>query len=246
MVDYDLAYYDYWKEYKQTGDPDIRNFFIEEHYNLVNFIAGRIHKGLPNHVELDDLISHGTFGLMDAIEKFDPDKNIKFETYASTRIQGSILDELRAGDWVPRSVRSKQKAVDKKRAEMEAVMGATVSSKDIADELGWEDGEVSKTLHRSAAVLSIDQSHGDMDGTSVSYSETLATQDDGNSDLHQTLSNSVSEGLSDLDDKERVVVTLYYYENLTLQDIGTVLGVTESRVCQIHSKALLSMFDDLQ
>ena len=245
-MDYDLAYYDYWVDYKKTSDPDIRNFFIEEHYKLVNFIANRIHKGLPNHIDLDDLISHGTFGLMDAIEKFDPDKGIKFETYASTRIQGSILDELRAGDWVPRSVRSKQKAVDKKRAEMEAAMGATVTSKDIADELGWEDGEVSQALHKSASILSIDQSHGDSEGMSISYAETLSTQDDGNSDLHQTLTASMSTGIESLDDKERTVVTLYYYENLTLQEIGTVLGVTESRVCQIHSKALLTMFDDLQ
>lgn len=245
MVDYDLAYYDYWKEYKKTGDPDIRNFFIEEHYKLVNFIAGRIHKGLPNHVELDDLISHGTFGLMDAIEKFDPDKGIKFETYASTRIQGSILDELRAGDWVPRSVRSKQKAIERKRMELEAAMGTSASIGEIADELGWEDSEVSSALHRSSPVLSIDQRQGVEYGES-SYAETISTVDDGNSDLHHTLTLSMTSGITELDDKERVVVTLYYYENLTLQEIGTVLGVTESRVCQIHSKALLSMFDDLQ
>jgi RNA polymerase sigma factor for flagellar operon FliA len=234
-----------WIEFKRTGDIRLRNELIENYYKLVSYIASKIHRGLPAHVSKDDLISHGTIGLMDAVEKFDPNKGVKFETYATTRIQGSILDELRASDWVPRSVRSKQKQIEKQRLELEGLMGQSPSVSEIADGLGWENSEVSKTLYSSYPIMSINQNINSDEGAQ-SYAEQITTGDDGNSDLLFLLSHGMSLGIAGLEDKERAVVTLYYYENLTLQQIGVILGVTESRVCQIHSKALVLMAEDLE
>lgn len=227
-----------WRKYKRTGDISARNAIISHHYKLVSTIAAKIHPRLPPHIERDDLISYGTVGLFDAVEKYDPDRGIKFETYASTRIQGSILDEIRSQDWVPRSVRSRQKQVERKRLELEAAMGHQVSTQDIADDLGWDEQQVSKVLFDSSAIRSMNASYDAGSSEGGTLQDYLISHDDGNSDLLKNLAAQMREGIEGLPDKERTVIALYYWEGLTLQEIGVMLGVTESRVCQIHSKAL--------
>lgn len=230
-----------WHNYKRTGKQRYRNEIISHYYKLVNTIAAKMQPRLPPHIERDDLISYGTIGLFDAVEKYDPDRGIKFETYASTRIQGSILDEIRSQDWVPRSVRSKQKVIERKRTEMEAAMGHRVSTQEVATDLGWEEQQVSKVLFDSSSIRSMQASIGPQSGADTNLTtveDYIISPDDGNSDLHQSLAVDMKDNIEKLPVKERTVVTLYYYESLTLQEIGVMLGVTESRVCQIHSKAL--------
>ncbi len=233
---------DTWLKFKETNDLSIRNELIIYYYGMVGYIANRIYRGLPSHVEKDDLISFGTLGLFDAIEKYDPNRGIKFETYATTRIQGSILDELRAADWVPRSIRSKQKAIEKKRKELELLMGQAPSMKSIADELGLDNSEVANTISSSSPILSINRHISNNENEKSEIAETIYSLEE-ISDLHQTLNDAMVIGIEKIEEKERIVITLYYYEGMTLQEIGLILGVTESRVCQIHSKALISILN---
>ncbi|HET7523379.1 MAG TPA: RNA polymerase sigma factor WhiG [Acidimicrobiales bacterium] len=237
-----------WVEYKQTGDTRIRDQLIVRYSPLVKFVAGRVSAGLPHSIDQSDLVSYGMFGLIDAIEKFDTDRQIKFETYAITRIKGAIIDELRSIDWVPRSVRAKARVVEQAYASLEASLGRAPSDEEVANELQISEGELQQIFGQISyiGIVALDEviSGGGGDrGESATLGDTLADRGDGPmaafevEEMKQILAGAINR----LGDREKIVLSLYYYENLTLAQIGKVLGVTESRVCQIHTKAIMQL-----
>ena len=237
-----------WVEYKQTGDARIRDQLIVRYSPLVKFVAGRVSAGLPHSIDQSDLVSYGMFGLIDAIEKFDTDRQIKFETYAITRIKGAIIDELRSIDWVPRSVRAKARAVEQAYASLEASLGRAPSDAEVAAELQISENDLQQIFGQISyiGIVALDEviSGGSGDrGESSTLGDTLADRGDGPmaafevEEMKQILAGAINR----LGDREKIVLSLYYYENLTLAQIGKVLGVTESRVCQIHTKAIMQL-----
>jgi RNA polymerase sigma factor for flagellar operon FliA len=237
-----------WVEYKHTGDARIRDQLIVRYSPLVKFVAGRVSAGLPHSIDQSDLVSYGMFGLIDAIEKFDTDRNIKFETYAITRIKGAIIDELRSIDWVPRSVRAKARAVEQAYASLEASLGHAPSDAEVASELQISEGELQQIFGQISyiGIVALDEvisGGGGGRGESATLGDTLADRGDGPmaafevEEMKQILAGAINR----LGDREKIVLSLYYYENLTLAQIGKVLGVTESRVCQIHTKAIMQL-----
>jgi RNA polymerase sigma factor for flagellar operon FliA len=211
-----------WDDYKRTGDKRLRDRLILTYAPLVKYVAGRLGTGLPAHVDEGDLVSYGLLGLMNAIERFDPHRDTKFETYAISRIKGSIIDELRSMDWVPRSVRSRA------REFQDSLTQISRSSVAALDEL-W----------------TISSSGGD----TVSLIDTLQdpNADDPSTEMTRTeVREALAGAIGKLPDRERTVITLYYYDELTLREIGEVLGVTESRVSQLHTKAILRLKAKLQ
>jgi RNA polymerase sigma factor for flagellar operon FliA len=244
---------DVWSEYKRTGDRRLRDRLIVRYSPLVKFVAGRVSTGLPRSIEQADLISYGMFGLIDAIEKFDTSRNIKFETYAILRIKGAIIDELRSIDWVPRSVRARARSVEQAYAALGASLGRPPTDREVADELDISEAELQRTFGQISYVnlVALDEvvSGGraeDADGATLA--DTIADPGDGptapfdREEMKQILAGAVNR----LGDREKIVLTLYYYESMTLAQIGEVLGVTESRVCQIHTKAVMQLRARLQ
>ncbi|MFE0460174.1 RNA polymerase sigma factor WhiG [Kitasatospora sp. NPDC058965] len=237
-----------WRAYKTTGDQRLREQLILHYSPLVKYVAGRVGVGLPANVEQADFVSSGVFGLIDAIEKFDPDRAIKFETYAISRIRGAIIDELRALDWIPRSVRQKAKAVERTYAALEARLRRTPHEPEVAAEMGIALEELHAIFSQLslANVVALDEllhPAGD-GGERLSLMDTLVDTGAENPvevaedrELRKLLAGAVAT----LPDREKTVVTLYYYEGLTLAEIGQVLGVTESRVSQIHTKSVLQL-----
>src|SRR5918992_118384 len=237
-----------WDEYKQEGSSDARDQLILHYSPLVKYVAGRVAVGLPANIEQADLISYGIFGLIDAIEKYDRGRGIKFETYAISRIRGAIIDELRAIDWVPRSVRFKAREVEKAYASLENKLKRPPSDAEIADEM---DVSIEKLNHiytqlSTVSLIALDELmsvEGDK-GDKMSLLETLEdTKTAGPVDSVEAEEMKVilADAINRLPEREKIVVTLYYYEGLTLAEIGQVLGVTESRVCQMHTKAVLAL-----
>ena len=237
---------DLWQQYKLNNDLAAREKLIEQYIPLVQYIAGRIAIHLPDNVEFNDLISYGIFGLMDAVDKFDLERDIKFETYASVRIRGGIMDGLRATDWIPRSVRTKAKQIDQTIMKLEHQFGRTPTDQEIAAALDMTLDKYHETVDqvRSIALLSLDDQI-----TSDSYSESITlldTLDDPTAAVDQELVDQetlqeLAAAVDQLDERERLVVSLYYHEGLTLKEIGHVLEVSESRVSQIHSKAIRTL-----
>jgi len=235
-----------WAQYKRTRSRDLRDKLIIQYSPLVKYVAGRVAVGLPQSVDQGDLVSYGVFGLIDAIEKFDLGRGYKFETYAIARIKGAILDELRSIDWVPRSVRSKARAVEKAYAKLEAANHRAPTDAEVAAEMGLSEKQLQTTLSQISfvGVAALDEmlSGGDR-GESVTLGDTVADTHEGPmgvyevEEMRQTLAHSINQ----MPEREKIVLTLYYYEGLTLAEIGRVLGVTESRVCQIHTKAVLQL-----
>jgi RNA polymerase sigma factor FliA len=210
----------------------------------VKYVASRVATGLPSSVEQSDLVSYGMFGLIDALKKFEPGRGNKFETYAIPRIKGAIIDELRAMDWVPRSVRFKQREIEKALADLEAMLKRQPTERELADRLGVSLAELHEVITQISfvSVLALDEtiSVGQDRGEQVSLIDTLA---DRGLDPTQGVESQETRGLlaaaiNSLSEREKIVVTLYYFEGLTLNEIGGILGVTESRVCQIHTKAV--------
>jgi len=202
---------------------------------------------MPHNVEFDDLVGFGTFGLLDAIEKFDPEKNVKFKTYAVTRIRGAIFDELRSIDWVPRSVRQKTKELEETIGSLEAQLGRTATDQEIAQALGMTEDEFLKTMMRisGTSILSLNDVwfSGD-ENDKVSIGESIEAPSSLNPDIiveKDEIRRIIIEAINELPDKEKKVLVLYYYEDLTLKEIGQVLEVTESRVSQLHTKAILRL-----
>lgn len=236
-----------WLAYKKTRDPKIRETFIKQYAPLVKYVAGKVAVGMPHNVEFDDLVGFGTFGLLDAIEKFDPGKNVKFKTYAVTRIRGAIFDELRSIDWVPRSVRQKTRELEEAIGSLEAQLGRTATDQEIAQALGITEEEFLRTMMRisGTSILSLNDVwfSGD-ENDKVSIGESIEAPSSLNPDViveKDEIRRIIIEAINELPDKEKKVLVLYYYEDLTLKEIGQVLDVTESRVSQLHTKAILRL-----
>ncbi len=236
-----------WREYRRTRDERIRQRLILTYAPLVKYVAGRLGSGLPAHVDDEDLVSYGLLGLIGAIERYEPDRDIKFETYAISRIKGAIIDELRAMDWVPRSVRSRARDIERAIGELEARLGRAPTDEEISRKLGISEDELDESLAEISrtSIAALDElwtvSSG---GDQVALIDTIedAHGPSPESALAQTeLKEMVAESIARLPEREKLVVTLYYYEELTLREIGEVLGVTESRVSQLHTKAILRL-----
>jgi RNA polymerase sigma factor FliA len=239
---------DLWAEYKADGRREIRDRLIVHYSPLVKYVAGRVAVGLPQNIEQADLVSYGIFGLIDAITKFDTSRNIKFETYAITRIKGAIIDELRTIDWVPRSVRSKARAVEKAYAKLEALLLRTPSDAEVAAEMGVSEDDLQLIFTQISFVglVALDEvlsSGSGQRGDSVTLGDTIADRGDGPVAAFEVeeMKLILTAAMNRLADREKIVLSLYYYEGLTLAEIGEILGVTESRVCQIHTKAVLQL-----
>ena len=236
-----------WREYKGEATKEVRERLILHYSPLVKFVAGRVAAGLPQNIEQADLVSYGIFGLIDAIDKFDPERGFKFETYAISRIKGAIIDELRSIDWVPRSIRSKARSIERAYSKLENELQRTPGDDEVADELEMTESELAQTLSQISFVglVALDELltvGGERSGSST-LGDTVADR------AHDPVAafelgemkHVLADAINRMPDRERLVLTLYYYEALTLSEIGDVLGVTESRVCQIHTKAILQL-----
>lgn len=236
-----------WGSYKTTGDPNVRQQLIVLYSPLVKYVAGRVAVGLPQHVDSADLVSYGIIGLIDAIDRFDMSRAVKFETYAIPRIRGAIIDELRAIDWVPRSVRAKARAVEQAYSSLEASMHHTPSDAEVAVEMGMSERDLQEILRQVSfvGVAALDEvfMFGGDRTERTTLGDTIADATAGPVAMFEDkeAKEILGHAIAKLGDRERTVLSLYYYENLTLAEIGEILGVTESRVCQIHTKAVLQL-----
>lgn len=235
-----------WTDYKRTGARQLRDRLIVQYSPLVKYVAGRVSVGLPQSIEQSDLVSYGIFGLIDAIDKYDTERGIKFETYAIARIKGAIIDELRSIDWVPRSVRAKARSVEKAYTKLEGTLLRTPTDEEVAAELQISPGDLQQIFAQISFVglVALDEVvSGNAERESTTFGETLADRSEGPmaafevEEMKQILAGAINR----MGEREKIVLTLYYYEGLTLAEIGQVLGVTESRVCQIHTKAVLQL-----
>ena len=235
-----------WAAYKAAPTQQLRDRLIIQYSPLVKYVAGRVGVGLPQNVEQSDLVSYGVFGLIDAIEKFDLDRGYKFETYAMNRIKGAILDELRSIDWVPRSVRSKARSLERAYAELEAQHHRAPTDDEVAEKLGVTEQQFQNTLSQISfvGVAALDEMlAGGERGESVTLGDTVADTNEGPMGVYEVeeMRQILADSINRMPEREKIVLTLYYYEGLTLAEIGRVLNVTESRVCQIHTKAVLQL-----
>ena len=244
---------DLWRRYKDDRDEKARERLVLAYAPLVKYVAGRMSSGLPSHVEESDLISYGLLGLISAIERFEPEREIKFETFAITRIKGSIIDELRSLDWVPRSVRTKAREIEKANAKLEHRLHRAPTDQEMAKELGVEIEDFQDSLVRisNSSVVALDElwTVSDSSGDQVSLLDTIQDPQaaDPATEMDTTeMKDRLADAIARLPEREKLVVALYYYENLTLREIGEVLGVTESRVSQLHTKAVLRLKSRLQ
>jgi RNA polymerase sigma factor FliA len=244
---------DLWRRYKGEGDAGARERLVVAYSPMVKFVAGRLGAGLPSHVDDADLISYGLMGLIGAIERFEPERGIKFETFAMTRIRGAIIDELRSLDWVPRSVRSRAREIEAAQAKLEHTLQRAPSEAELAKELGIDEEELQTSLLEIAnsSVYALDElwTVSDSSGDQVSLLDTISdprAEDPQESLASSEVKDRLTEAIASLPEREQLVVALYYYENLTLREIGEVLGVTESRVSQLHTKAVMRLKSGLQ
>ncbi|MCU1677862.1 MAG: polymerase, sigma 28 subunit, SigD/FliA/WhiG [Frankiales bacterium] len=247
-ADVDEALGKLWREFKDTKEHELRERLILHYSPLVKYVAGRVGVGLPPNIEQADLVSYGIFGLIDAIEKFDLSRAIKFETYAISRIKGAIIDELRAIDWIPRSVRYKAREVEKAYAALEGRLHRTPTETEVAEELGisLEDLHAIFSQVSFVNVVALDEllNVGGEKGDKLSLVDTLEdtkAEDPVAAFETEETKYLLARAINTLPEREKIVVTLYYYEGLTLAEIGQVLGVTESRICQMHTKAVLQL-----
>jgi RNA polymerase sigma factor for flagellar operon FliA len=234
-----------WRRFKATEDQGAREGLILHFSPLVKFVAGRVASGLPSSVDRSDLISDGIFGLIDAIDKFDPERGVKFETYAINRIRGAILDELRALDWAPRSLRARARELDRSYSELEHRFQRPPTDEELAAHMDVPVEELQNTMAEvsSAGLVALDEllapgrdstTVGDLLPDPKGVDPAAAYQEE---EVKRVLADAINR----LVERDRLVLTLYYYEGLTLAEIGDVLGVTESRVCQIHTKSVMSL-----
>lgn len=229
-----------WEQYSVTQSPEIKDKLIIHYASLVNYIAGRLNMYLGQNVEYDDLVGYGVFGLIDAIDKFDLTKEVKFETYASLRIRGAIIDHMRKMDWVPRSLRKQQKDIDRAYTELEHTLGRPATDEEMIEFLGIRPDEFEELLKKTSisTLISLEQhieqgqsyeGMGVVNRSAASpeeYVEKLEMQD------------MLRDSIDQLPEREKKVVTLYYYEELTLKEISLIMGVSESRISQIHTKGI--------
>ena len=232
-----------WKQYTQTRDPALKDELIVQYAYLIKYVAGRLSIYFGSNVEFDDLVGYGAFGLIDAIEKFDISKGVKFETYASFRIRGSIIDSIRDLDWVPRSLRQKNKELEKVYAEVENEVGHSATDKEVADKMGISMEEFYKLLNdvNVSSMMSLEEF------MEQNYERGLEIISDSTDDKPEAALENVEikeiliDAIDKLPEKEKSVITFYYFEELTLKEISAIMNVTESRISQLLTKALLRM-----
>jgi RNA polymerase sigma factor for flagellar operon FliA len=242
-----------WRRCKVDDDERARERLVVAYSPLVKYVAGRMSSSLPGHVEEADLISYGLLGLIGAIERYDPEREIKFETFAVARIRGAIIDELRSLDWVPRSVRARAREIEDAHVNLGNILQRSPTEEEVAAKLDMELEEFRGALLEIAnsSVLAVDDlwTATDAGGGQISLLDTL--RDPAAIDPHEEidateLKDRITVAIESLPDRERLVIALYYYERLTLREIGEVLGVTESRISQLHTKAVLALRSHLQ
>lgn len=230
-----------WDNYIRTKDVKFREELIINYLYLVKFVAGRLFANYGNHVEYDDLVSYGVFGLIDAIEKYDTNRGVKFDTYAQLRIRGAIIDYLREIDWLPRSVRQKAKELERAYQELEGELGRAASDDEVAAKMGVSIDDFQKKIQfvSTYSVVSLDD---------LLEQKREFLSDEGDSDtspgaaMEQDVVRSILvETINNLPEKEKKVITLYYYEELTYKEIGKLLNISESRVSQLHTKAIFRL-----
>lgn len=238
---------DLWTKYKGSGDIDARNCIVERYAPLVKYVAGRMAVNMPPQVEFDDLVSYGIFGLIDAIDKYEPSRGFKFKTYATTRIRGGIIDELRALDWIPRSIRQKSRQLQHVYSDLENRLGRAATDGEVAQELGITLADFDQLVNdvSGTAVISLDDVwHVGSDDDEIQIGDTIAGSEKDHPNFKiekQEVKQTLIDAIKLLPPREKEVIALYYYEELTLKEIGLVLGVTESRVSQLHSKAIFRL-----
>lgn len=238
-----------WERFKANGDRDARDRLVLHFSPLVKYVAGRVGVGLPRNVEQADLVSYGIFGLIDAIERFQPERGYKFETYAITRIKGAIIDEMRSLDWVPRSVRVKARTIETAYATFEAAHHRTPSDDELAVETQMTAGQLQQALSQISflGVVALDDVVGGAGGgderESGTFGDSLADPSAGPGAMIEVeeMRHILASAIGDMPERERTVLSLYYYEGFTLAEIGSVFGVSESRACQIHTRAILQL-----
>ncbi len=243
----DLETYQIWQQYKsQPGNPQLREKLILKYLHLVRYVVSRLPISLPVSIAQEDLISYGTMGLMEAVERYDLSRGLKFETYAVTRIRGAIIDQLRFQDWVPRGVRKRTKDVQDAMVRLEEKLGRTPTEDELADELGISKAKLKTVLAESNNLLiSLDESRGDeTSGNSASLMDLVEDKNspDPQAELEANeLKRRLAEAIGKLPEREKLLIALYYHENMTLKEIGEVISVSESRVCQLHAQAILRL-----
>lgn len=237
---------DVWRRWVERRDPAAREGLILHYAPLVKYVASRLSVGTSAAVDVADLISYGIFGLIDALERYDPARGVRFEAYAIPRIRGATIDELRAQDWVPRAVRDNTRSVRDALSELEARLRRTPTEHELADHMGVDVDRLRDILGQVSltSLIALDELFGDAEGDGRALADTL--QDPGAEDPHgrverRELRAALTDAIRRLDDRDRAVVILYYFEGMTLAQIGEILGVTESRVSQLHTKAVLAL-----
>jgi RNA polymerase sigma factor for flagellar operon FliA len=237
-----------WRRYKEGGDSSARERLVVAYSPLVKFVAGRTGARLPSHVDQADLISYGMIGLVEAMERFDPSRQIRFETFTVQRIRGAIIDELRSLDWVPRSVRSRAREIEEANSRLEHELGRAPTDGELAQWLDVSEEDLQEALLQisNSSILALEELWMSPDGSGDRVFLLDTIEDRRTSDPQAALDTSdikdrLSEAIQDLPERETQVIALYYFENLTLREIGEVLGVTESRVSQLHTKAVLRL-----
>lgn len=236
-----------WAAYKISGDPEVRQDLLKRYMPLVRSVAGRMALGFPKSVELSDLISTGAIGLIEALRNFDPGRGVKFETYAVPRIRGAILDELRSLDWVPRSTRAKARQIDRATTQLENRLGRTPTRGELARGLRVSTNELAVMLDDVAGttLLSLDELvYREEDNRQVPRVETVESRSHGHilgGIERQELRAYLVDSVNNLTEQEKLVIALYYYEELTLKEIGEIMHISESRVSQIHTKAVMKL-----
>jgi RNA polymerase sigma factor FliA len=233
MSNHDHWVEELWQGYKATGDLELRNRLVVQYSPLVKYVAGRVRSGLPQSVEQSDLISEGVIGLIDAIDRFEPERGLQFQTYAVPRIRGAMVDSLRSSDWVPRSLREKKRDIERAQASLETRLGRTPSDAEVAAELGIAVSDL-REAYRKVSYTNV----ASIDELGVS-DELVPHAPDGSGD--PDLGPELLEAVHTLPERDRIIVALYYFEGLTLAEIGQVLGVTESRVSQLHTKVTMTL-----
>lgn len=242
-----------WEEYSRKPSTELRDRLIVEYADLVKVVAGRMSMYLGRNVEYDDLVGYGVFGLIESVDRFNPTKNVKFETFASQRIRGAILDQIRKLDWLPRSVRQKQKNYETAKSELASSLGRTPTADELAKKMGLTvdeiagleaDTELSSLVSlddylEQGSEVGNDEARGNSDHGIVSYEspETKVEKEE----LKQTIVDAINE----LTEKEKTVISLYYYDEMNLREISNIMSVSESRVSQLHSKALVKLKNKL-
>ena len=232
-----------WKEFKKTNSPELKEELILKYAPLVKFVAGRIGIYFGGNVDYEDLVSYGIFGLIDAIDKFDLDKGVKFRTYASLRIRGAIIDSVRNLDWIPRSLRQKSKELEKLYSELENELGRSATDEDMARKLGISTEEFGKMINdiNISSLVSLDEYFEQNYDHGISPKDMgKDTQPEGFAEKNE-IKNILGKSIDMLPEKEKMVITLYYYEELTLKEISVIMNVSESRISQLHTKAIMRL-----